>query len=525
MARVKILEFGIIQKALANAVVTFYLTDADGANSGVKADLYQAATGSAARANPQTLDDDGKLSADCYVAAGVMATITGISSLTDRAIKKVKENPLEFSLSSTSAKYFAEAGSESATAAAASAAEAAAAAASIQTAADVVLTHADVVTTNANVVLTNADVVTTALNAAAAETSAAQAAGTLYSTSTTSLLIGVGSKTYTTQPDKNYFPGQHVIASSDADGTNYMHGQVISYSGTELIVNVTGTNGSGTYADWNIAVSGSPGLDGAGSGTVTSMSVATANGFSGTVANPTSTPAITIIAGAITPDSVNSVVISGSATPTLEVTGTSSISGANTGDQTLPVKATGAEIDAGTDDAKFVTPKALRDSQIQPVGVILAYAGLTEPSGWLFCYGQAISRTTYADLFTVLSTMPYGTGDGSTTFNVPDLRGRVVAGQDDMGGSSANRLTNQTGGLNGDTLGATGGAETHTLTTAQMPAHTHTVQAINSDSGASITGAISGSGDIGTINTSSTGSSSAHNNVQPTIVLNYIIKT
>jgi hypothetical protein len=70
----------------------------------------------------------------------------------------------------------------------------------------------------------------------------------------------------------------------------------------------------------------------AGSGTVTSVSVATANGFSGTVANATTTPAITIIAGAITPTSVNSVVISGSATPTLAVTGTSSISGSNTGD-------------------------------------------------------------------------------------------------------------------------------------------------------------------------------------------------
>ncbi len=72
----------------------------------------------------------------------------------------------------------------------------------------------------------------------------------------------------------------------------------------------------------------------AGSGTVTTVSVATANGFSGTVTNPTTTPAITIVAGAITPTSVNSVVISGSATPTLAVSGTTAVSGANTGDQT-----------------------------------------------------------------------------------------------------------------------------------------------------------------------------------------------
>lgn len=72
----------------------------------------------------------------------------------------------------------------------------------------------------------------------------------------------------------------------------------------------------------------------AGSGSVTSVSVATANGFSGSVANPTTTPAITLTAGAITPTSVNSVVLSGSSTPTLAVTGTTTVSGANTGDQT-----------------------------------------------------------------------------------------------------------------------------------------------------------------------------------------------
>ena len=55
------------------------------------------------------------------------------------------------------------------------------------------------------------------------------------------------------------------------------------------------------------------------------------------------------------------------------------------------------------------------------------------------------------------------------------MRGRVVAGQDDMGGASANRLTDQSGGLNGDTLGDTGGSETHTLTTAQLASHTHSV--------------------------------------------------
>ena len=162
---------------------------------------------------------------------------------------------------------------------------------------------------------------------------------------------------------------------------------------------------------------------------------------------------------------------------------------------------------------------------IMPTGAVLPYAGSSAPTGFLLCYGQAISRSTYADLFSAISTT-YGTGDGSSTFNVPDLRGRVAAGQDDMGGSSANRLTDQTGGLNGDTLGDTGGSETHTLTTAQMPAHTHTVAAQQQVSGDSTNRG--GSGQLGaaaTITTSSAGDGSAHNNVQPTIILNYIIRT
>lgn len=161
-------------------------------------------------------------------------------------------------------------------------------------------------------------------------------------------------------------------------------------------------------------------------------------------------------------------------------------------------------------------------SQGSPVGAVIDYAGLTEPAGWLFCYGQAISRTTYAALFTILSTT-YGVGDGSTTFNLPDLRGRVVAGQDDMGGTSANRLTNTSGGLNGDTLGATGGSETHTLTSSEMPAHTHTIPVTVSETNAGAAGSTTAGATAGV--TGSTGGGAAHNNVQPTIILNKIIKT
>ena len=101
-----------------------------------------------------------------------------------------------------------------------------------------------------------------------------------------------------------------------------------------------------------------------------------------------------------------------------------------------------------------------------PAGTVNTFAGSTAPAGWLLAYGQAVSRTTYADLYAIIGNT-YGAGDGSTTFNIPDMRGRVVAGEDDMGGTAASRLTSAVSGVNGATLGATGGNQI-------MHAHDHT---------------------------------------------------
>ena len=94
-------------------------------------------------------------------------------------------------------------------------------------------------------------------------------------------------------------------------------------------------------------------------------------------------------------------------------------------------------------------------------GVIEAYAGSTAPEGYLLCNGQAVSRTTYAYLYAKIGTT-YGAGDGSTTFNIPNLNGKVVVGKDSS---------------NFSVLGGTGGSINTTLTSANMPAHTHTVTA------------------------------------------------
>jgi microcystin-dependent protein len=106
-----------------------------------------------------------------------------------------------------------------------------------------------------------------------------------------------------------------------------------------------------------------------------------------------------------------------------------------------------------------------------PLGSSIDYWGGSAPtSAFALAYGQAISRSTYATLFSLFSTT-YGSGDGSTTFNLPDLRGRVIAGKDDMGGSAASRLTGSfiTGPT---TLGGTGGSESRQLATSNLPPYT-----------------------------------------------------
>src|SRR6185503_20590605 len=96
------------------------------------------------------------------------------------------------------------------------------------------------------------------------------------------------------------------------------------------------------------------------------------------------------------------------------------------------------------------------------------------PSGWLNCDGSAVSRTTYANLFAAIGTT-FGAGDGSTTFNVPDLRGRVIAAVD----GGANRLGSNpsTGGCSGSaTLGTAAGEQAHTQIANEVPVHTHALK-------------------------------------------------
>lgn len=159
---------------------------------------------------------------------------------------------------------------------------------------------------------------------------------------------------------------------------------------------------------------------------------------------------------------------------------------------------------------------------LNPSGAILQFAGATAPTGYLLCDGSAVSRTTYSGLFTAISTT-YGTGDGTTTFNLPNLKGKVPVGYS----STETEF---------DALGETGGTKTVTLDTTQIPAHVHQISAGDDTAWNDYLGGYAAAtfGIDTTYNsargqkynaTQSIGGGLSHNNIQPYIVLNYIIKT
>jgi len=180
----------------------------------------------------------------------------------------------------------------------------------------------------------------------------------------------------------------------------------------------------------------------------------------------------------------------------------------------------------GSDVTALIT--ALTNVKV-PTGTILPFAGSTAPSNAIICDGSAVLRSTYSALFTVIGTT-YGVGDGSTTFNVPNLKGKIPIGYN----SSESEF---------NSLGKTGGEKTHTLTNSEMPSHNHPQTAHNHNlvySGGGNIGLNNGSNGYGLLSWDTTGdgslitnnatpsigsvgSSLSHNNIQPYITVNYII--
>lgn len=187
-----------------------------------------------------------------------------------------------------------------------------------------------------------------------------------------------------------------------------------------------------------------------------------------------------------------------------------------------------------TDGTSVVNTTVIPPSPLMPAGTMLDYAGITVPPGFLAADGSAVSRSTYADLFAAIGTA-WGAGDGTTTFNLPDASGRASIGSGTYNDSG-------TGGSVTRSLGQTLGASVHTLTVPQLASHTH-IQNPHSHV-FSIPGSIGaglGSGPynlvestypltqaLATNNTTATnqnaGGSEPHNNMQPSMVINKIIK-
>ena len=155
-----------------------------------------------------------------------------------------------------------------------------------------------------------------------------------------------------------------------------------------------------------------------------------------------------------------------------------------------------------------------------PTGSIVPYAVTAAPTGYKLCDGTAHTRTgtSTSALFTVLGTL-YGVGNGSTTFNVPDLRGRFMAGWN----AGTSRLTSVTADMViGDSIAATGGRQDVTLSTAQIPSHTHT---LNTRDGTDQDGFdFTNVGNSGSNSTNATGGGGSHSNIPPVLMINYLIK-
>lgn len=186
-----------------------------------------------------------------------------------------------------------------------------------------------------------------------------------------------------------------------------------------------------------------------------------------------------------------------------------------------------------------------------PIGLgPLPWSRWSPPPGWVLCYGQTLSRSTYADLWAVAQaeigagSLFYNNGDGSTTFGIMDMRGRAFAGLDNMGGVAAGRLTTAFFGTAANILGQAGGSESHNLTATQIAAHVHPNTLSENPHSHGYTrasyngGGVSGSGGASvtsdhpntdaaytgiTLNNAANVGGQAHLNTQPTAVGSFIL--
>lgn len=335
-------------------------------------------------------------------------------------------------------------------------------------------------------------------------------------------------------------PQDHIYATSGIHG---LTGSPAGVTDTQTLTNKTINGANNTLT--NISQSSVNGLV---ADLALKAPLASPTLTSPTMSNPTITGTLTLPSGSVTSTMiadgtiVNADINSSAAIDKTKISGTA-ITAADTGTVTNTML-------AGSISPSKITGTALvanDTSYLNPTGMLAPFAGSTAPTGWLLCDGSTKSTTANPELATLFSVIgtTYG-GTGASSFKVPDLRGRVPAGLDNMSATmgDAGRLDWT------DTLGTNGGTQTVTLTSAQsgVPAHTHpsttggthghTIQQVtggnpsgtgyefvinNSSGGSTLSSTNSGHSHAVTANTAAD-AASAHNNMQPTILLNYIIK-
>lgn len=368
----------------------------------------------------------------------------------------------------------------------------------------------------------------------------------------------------------------HFSNSDTATGTAHgatggVVGRTNSQTLTNKTINLSNNTLTGTKAQFNAALSDADFATVTGTETLTGKTVdLTNNTLTGTAAQFNTALSDADFATTTTAQTLTTKTISlGSNT----VTGTIAQFNTALSDQDFATIAgtetlTGKTLTSPTISAPTFTGTLPNTSgaSLVPVGMIAPFAGAAAPNGWLLCAGQPVSRTTYAALYTALGANAYGTDTGSD-FYIPDLRGRVLAGIDNMGGTDAGRLDLA------NARNTSGGSQYVTLTEAQMPVHSHAntvgidgvgahyhdlimgwssqashdhaqsgisnpLPAMQADgtgsntignyNAAAVTTSGSGHSHNVTISNASAGGSggttSAHSVLQPTMVINYIIK-
>lgn len=225
-----------------------------------------------------------------------------------------------------------------------------------------------------------------------------------------------------------------------------------------------------------------------------------------------------MIMGSASQDDPNELVIGDS--PYVKITGTNVTNGTTTKTwanilAANPASMSEAEAKAGT----ATTARTLAAARLKvaaavhgtPTGMVAPFAGSSAPDYWLMCDGAAVSRTTYEDLFATIGTT-YGEGDGSTTFNVPDLRGRMAVGYDSAQTEFAE-------------LGKTGGSKTRTLSTGNIPNDSIRSRTIDSSTFETDTSNAPVVSTSGRRHKYATNTASPFSILNPYLALNYIIKT